>query len=73
MQTSNAFCQVGREEPDIFRWKMVGKTKEISAHTVLPTREVNTPNAGTYEATRANSITTTARITYIPSFPALVK
>lgn len=51
---------------------MAGNTNDISAHTVLPTSEANTANPGTHEAKTANTITTIARLMYIPNFPSLV-
>lgn len=51
---------------------MDGKTNEISAHTVLPTSEANTPNVGTQDAKTAKTITKIARLMYIPNVPIFV-
>lgn len=65
MEESKTFWLKHREEPINIRWKMAGKTNEIKAHIVLPTRDAKTPKPGTNEAKIANTSTMTARLMYV--------
>ena len=47
------FCQRGIQSLKTYKWKNAGKTNANIAQTVLPTREMNTPNVGTNTATTA--------------------
>lgn len=72
MQTSRALCQKFKDEPSNIKWYNAGKTKEIRAHTVLPTSDVNAPNPGMNDAMVASATTKIARLMYITNFPNLV-